>query len=116
MAEPYHYIRFRWWTGVDLKEVSEDLRRFFSVETIDLPSNEHELSLLKDERNELKIRADTLIAIISCFRAILFQKDEAPFTARDLKLREKVLELYPHNRPTPLPWSFTHEPKFEIKR
>lgn len=80
------------------------------------PSNELEMSLMKDERNELKISADTLTVILSKFRAVLYQKEATPFTASDVELRKKVLELYPRNSPTPFPWSFTFEPKFEIAK
>ena len=32
---------------------------------------------------------------------------------RDMELREKVLKMYPRGRPTPFPWEFSSEPKFE---
>lgn len=113
MAEPYHYVRFRWWTRIDLKGVSEDLSGLFHVEMFVPPSDERELVFKKDVRRELKVSADTLTARLSAFRAVLSQKEAAPFTARDLELRKKVLELYPRSRPTPFPWLFGHEPKFE---
>lgn len=116
MAEPYHYVRFRWWSRVDLQKVSEDLSGLFSVEMIVLPSGERELVFKKDERRELKVSADTLTAWLSVFRAVLSQKEAFPFTARDLELRKKVLELYPRSRPTPFPWLFVHEPKFEVEK
>jgi len=116
MAEPYHYVRFRWWSRVDLKKVSEDLSELFRVEMFVPPSGERELVFRKDEREELKVSADTLTAWLSVFRAVLSQKEAAPFTARDLELRKKVLELYPRSRPTPFPWLFGHEPKFEVAK
>lgn len=116
MIEPYNYVRFRWSEGIDLKKVSEDLGRSFSVKMYIRPRDEHEISLLKDERDELKVSADTLSAFLSRFRAVLYQKEAAPFTAKDMEFRNKIFELYPRNRPTPFPWMFSHEPKFEIAK
>lgn len=112
-VEPYHYVRFRWWGGVDLKKVSENLEQSFMVEMNIRPSDKQELALLKDERDELKVCADTLFTMLSRFRAVLYQKNAAPLTATDMKLRKTVLELYPRNRSTPFPWAFSSEPKFE---
>lgn len=61
---------------------------------------------------ELKLKADTLNAFISLTRAILFQKERAPFTPRDMELRKRILEIYPRNRPTP--FLINDEPKFEV--
>ena len=116
MIKSYRHVRFRWWEGIDLKKVSEDLGRSFSVEMDIRPSDEYEISLITDERDELKVNADTLSAMLSRFRAVLYQKEAAPFTARDMALRKKVLELYPRNRSTPFPWMFSHEPEFEIAK
>jgi hypothetical protein len=116
MIEPYHYVRFKWWEGIDLKKVSEDLGRSFSVKMYIRPRDNLEFIFEKDERDELKVSSDTLSAMLSRSRAVLYQKEVAPFTARDMELREKVLELYPRNTPTPFPWSFSYEPKFEIAK
>jgi hypothetical protein len=73
-----------------------------------------ELVLHKDEREELKVSSNTLTAMLSAFRAVLYQKEAASFTERDMKLREKVLELYPRKRSTPFPIPLISiEPKFE---
>ncbi len=114
MAEPYHYVRFRWWSRVDLEKIAEDLRAPFSVKKIDWPRDERELSLLKDERTELEVEADTLTARLSPFRALLSQKEAAHFTEKDVELRRRVTEIYPRDRPTPFPWQFIPEPKFEV--
>ncbi len=53
----------------------------------------------------MKIEADTLRARLSSNRAVLYQRENAPFTARDMALRGRVMELYPHNSPTPFPFS-----------
>lgn len=114
MADTYHYVRFKWWTRVDLSKISKELSPKFSVEMASLPSDKMEIALHKDERNELKVKSDTLIAYLSPFRAVLSQKQPSPLTSKDMELRKKIIELYPRERPTPFPWSFSKEPKFEI--
>lgn len=114
MAQPYHYVRFKWWRIVDLKEIARELGGVFSIEPLKMPRNDRELSLLKDMREELRVKADTLGAMLSPVRAVLFQREAAPFTARDMELRRRVLELYPRDRPTPFPMFFSEEPKFEV--
>ena len=114
MGEPYHYVRFRWWSRVDLEKASKDLEKFFSVERISLPSDKNEFSMYKDEREELKVTADTLTAFLSAFHVVLSQKTAAPFTSKDVALRKQILEMYPQSRPTPFPWSFSWEPKYEL--
>lgn len=116
MVEPYNYVRFRWWSRVDLEKVAEDLRAPFSIRKINWPRDEREMSLLKDERTELEVKADTLTARLSYFRALLSQKEAAPFTEKDVELRRKVIEIYPRDRPTPFPWEFIPEPKFEVAK
>jgi len=115
MSQPYNYVRFRWWTPVDLEKVYEELKGDYVVGKKEWPSSEMEVSLFKDERVELSVVADTLHATLSPFRAILSQGKAAPFTQRDVKLRDKVVELYPRNRPSPFPWEFSVEPKFEVE-
>ena len=111
-----YYVRFEWWNGIDLRIVQTDLSQSFIAEMNTKPSTELEMSLLKNERSELKVSAYTLTVILSKFRAVLYQKDATPFTTRDVELRKKILELYPRNSPTPFPWSYTFEPKYEIAK
>ena len=115
MIEPYYYVRFRWGKDININEVSKDLSLSFSVELNTHPRDSlgHMIGLGGDE---LKVTADTLTARMSRFRAVLYQKKAAPFTIRDIELRNKVLELFPHNRSSPFPWSLTHEPKFEMAK
>ena len=113
IKQPYHYVRFRWWRRVNLEEVVKVLGRNFLVEEIDLPKKGFSGSIL-DEKEELKVKADTLTANLSPFRAVLSQSETAPFTLKDLELRESIFELYPRSRPTPFPWEFSSEPKFDV--
>lgn len=100
---------------MDTDELSRELSVEFEVKPANAPeSTKHEISLYKDVRDEILIKADTLGAYVSRVRAVLFQRDTAPFTPRDMELRRRILEVYPRDRPTPLPWSFSGERPFEV--
>ena len=98
----------------DLKKVSEDLGRSFSVKMYLRPPDEREINIQKDERDELNVSADTLSAMLSRNRVVLYQKEAAPFTARDMELRKRILELYPRSTQAPVPWLISWEPQFEV--
>ncbi len=115
MSEPYHHVRFRWWERADIDKIAEKIRESYSVDMKHWPRDNHDLSLRKDDRDELVVSADTLTAYLSGFKVVLFQKRAAKLTRRDAELREKVGEMYPHDRPTPFPWSFSLETKFEVE-
>jgi hypothetical protein len=73
-------------------------------------------SLQDDVRNETEVKADTLFARLSPFRAVLYQKKKALFTKRDMELRQTVLALYPRSTATPVPFRFGEkEPTFEAQ-
>jgi hypothetical protein len=114
MAESYYHIRYRWWTKVDLEELEGELFQEYRVVKHGLPPQELELTLHKDDRIELIVKSDTLTATISGIRAYITQKESAPFTSKDMKLRKKVIDLFPRTRPSPLPVMFHKEPKFEV--
>jgi len=114
--KPYHYVRFRWWRGLDLREVAGELgEESFQVELLDMPSGEGDIALGRGDREGLRVKADTLYARLSPYRATLYQRSPAPFTQRDLELRRRILELYPRDRPTIFPWSFSVEPPFQVE-
>ena len=112
--KPYFYVRFRWFKGVDLKKVTRELKTQVSVEEVDIPEkgffavDEFPFS----ERERVRLKADTLAARLSPFRAVLFQKKLEPFTERDLELRKRILTLYPRSRPT---IGYKKEPPFLVK-
>jgi len=115
MAKPYTYVRFTWWREVELKEVAEELKGGFTIEPVKAPRDDIEISLYKDMREELRIKSDTLVAYLSPIRVTISQKTPAKFTKKDLELRKRLMELYPRDRPTPFPWEFSREPKFEVE-
>jgi hypothetical protein len=115
MSSKYSYVRFRWWSPLSLDKAVEELSGFKTKKMI-YPKGSAELSLLKDVRDEVEVEADTLQAFLSPFRAVLNQREAKPFTARDMELRERVMKMYPSDRPTPFPWEFSSEPRFEKEK
>jgi len=115
LRRKYTYVRYTWWNEVDIDELSDELSRMFEVKPVGYPEiTKHELSLYKEVRDEILVKADTVGAYISKVRAVLFQRERAPFTSRDLELRRRLLELYPRDRPSPFPWGFSDEEPFEV--
>jgi len=58
---------------VDIDELSGELSTEFEVKHLPNPGNpRYEFSLLMDARREILVKADTLKAYISRFRAVLF--------------------------------------------
>lgn len=112
--KPYHFVRFRWWNKADLERIAEELGERFSVEWSIGPRTETEIDLRKAERDVFKVKADTLGVFLDIYKAMLYQREPAPFTARDIELRDRIFELYNRDRPTPFPWEFLEEPKFMV--
>ena len=114
MSKPYHYARFRWGDEVDLGDVANDFLKDFTVKFIILPTFDADLTLRTDKRYKLQVTADTLTAFLAGSRATLSQKRQAPFTRKDIQLRTKILELYPHSRPSLLHIYSSKEPTYDV--
>ena len=112
MSKPYRHSRFKWLFGGDLNDVKKELEKDFDVETIIRPKSDTELDPWKMDRDEIKVKADTLTVSISRMKAVLFQKNAAPFTEKDVLLRKKIFEMYPRISPFPFQL-YRREPKFE---
>ena len=98
--EPYSYARYTWSKNVNVDKEAKQLGSDFEIKPINTPElSDQEVAIYKTTRKEIIVKADTVGAIIGTFRAILYQKDKAPFTTRDLLLRQKILELYPRTSP-----------------
>jgi len=82
MSEPYHHVRFRWWEKADIDKIAEELGANYDVNTKHHPRDKTELSLHKDDRDELIVSADTLTAHLSGFRAVMSQRSAAKFKER----------------------------------
>jgi hypothetical protein len=109
----YYYQRFRWSNPVNLKVAYDKLKETFRVGPF--PTHRPHSSFLVDNPEEIRVTADTLMALLSPFRAILNQREAKPFTAKDMELRTAVFDMYPRTRPTPLPMLFGKEPKFNVE-
>jgi hypothetical protein len=114
MTKPYHYVRFRWSRGLDFEEIMEDLGEMFQVEKLNRPYAATGISLHKENREQLKVKADTLGALLAHFRVVLYQRDPAKFTTADMQLRARILKMYPRISSTFFPWSFSKEPEFQV--
>lgn len=97
-----------------MSQVEKEMRDVFEVQQLKVYSDKSEIVVDPYAREELRVSADTISARLAPMRAVLYQKDPAPFTARDLDLRSRILKLYPRNRSTPFPFFYQEEPKFEV--
>lgn len=108
----YDYRRFRWWAPLNLDWAAWELASYSAVKKV-RPRDDREMTLYADERDEVYARADTLSAMIGPYRAILYQKESRPFTARDLTLRAWIFKNFDKITPTPFPWGGDSEPAYE---
>jgi len=116
MSSNYFYLRYTWVKRVDVKRLAENLSLSFELAPRKI-SDPGPLSIVgPDTKEAFQVRADTLYVYLSPVRATLFQKERKPFTERDLELRKRIFVHYPRNRATPLPWGFSDEPQFEVKK
>lgn len=65
---------------MDIEEFARELEgKGFTVRRIDLPGfTRYEISIYQNTRQEILVKADTLGAYISRFRATMFQREAAP--------------------------------------
>jgi len=112
-ARAYHYVRWRWWDRIDVDGLAEELSEEYEVRAIPDHGWDLELTYMKEMRDRYLIKSDTLTVFLSIFRVVMTQKKPAPFTAKDVELRERMLELFPEERLTFLPWQLSTEPEYE---
>ena len=111
--KPYRYVRFCWSQEYKLEKLAEELEANF---TLVKPPEKEVTNMMGRNLGVIEVKADTLFAFLSSDKAILFQKEKAPFTKRDMELRKAVFDLYLHNRTTPLSFPMGNiEPKFEVE-
>ena len=115
MAVPYHYVRWRWSDAIDIDKIADELSTSYNVKPIPDHGWDLELTYHKDFRDRYIIKSDTLTVFLSLFRIVMVQKRAAPFTKKDLELRERMLSLFPKERPTILPWQSNEETPFQIE-
>ncbi len=114
MTEAYHYARYRWWEKIDVDKLANELSEEYNVKPIKDHGWDLELTFLKDARDKYLVKSDTLSAFLSVYRAVMFQKVPLPFTAKDMKLRNQILKLFPKQRETILTTQVRKEPKFMV--
>ena len=112
--QAYRHVRYRWWDRVDLERAAEELGEKYTVEWSSGPTSDTDIDIRREEKTILRVKADTLGAYLDVYKAVMYQREAAPFTAKDSELREKLFERYNRDRPTPFPWSFLEEPKFVV--
>ncbi|TET72283.1 hypothetical protein E3J39_02730 [Candidatus Bathyarchaeota archaeon] len=115
MAENYRFVRFTWLERRDLEALGREMSDFFDVKTLLVPTDDWDIIPSPFEREGLRVRADTLTARLAPMRATIFQRENAPFTERDMELRRRILEIYPRDRGSPFALGVTDEPKFDIE-
>jgi hypothetical protein len=98
---PYFRVGFRWWSPFDVRKFAEKMEGVYALEVRDEIDMEDRIDIFRDLRVEMRVRADTLQAFISPYKAILFQDEVSPLSRRDLELEEFVRKTYPHVRDTP---------------
>ena len=98
-----------------MEEMEKEMNETFDVTQLNMPTDDREVVLNPLQREELKAKADTLMVRLAPVRAVLYQREAAPFTNKDLELRKNILELYPRERSTPFTLGFYREPKFRVK-
>jgi len=115
-SEPYLYVRYTWWKTHDIAGLTSKLKEKFTVIELRRPGGtEGMISLSEMDVAQIEVKADTLSAYLAPSKAVLFQKESAPFTKRDLELRQTILALYTHVLPGPLPFFYRREPKFKTQ-
>ena len=100
--KPYYKIRFRWWTPFDIDKFACEFGRIFDISFRYAFKEKGRIEIFTETRHEIRVKADTLYAFLSAYRAVLFQKKAAPFTERDRYLEEIILKCYLHTHSTPL--------------
>jgi hypothetical protein len=112
---PYYYVRWTWQRSYEAAELAEKLGGF-TVRFLNPPGKDGDMITVSNSEIEfLDVKADTLSARLASSKAVLFQKESAPFTKRDMELRSILFQLYNHSRGTPLPWPLNREPRFETQ-
>jgi hypothetical protein len=114
LPKKYHYVRYRWWEKIDVDKLADELSEEYNVKPIKDYGWDLELTLMKEARDRYLIKSDTLTVFLSIYRVVMVQKVAAPFTAKDLNLRNLLLKLFPKDRQTVLAIQSSKEPEFEV--
>jgi hypothetical protein len=115
MLSPYFFVKYTWFTHVDVNKLASELGSSFEVTTLKR-TDPGPMSIVGRTYVELfLVKGDTLNVFLAPVRATLFQKERKPFTQKDLELRNIISVHYPHTTSTPLPFGISKEPSFEVE-
>ena len=98
----YFKVRFRWWHPFNIEKFIEIHGKSFEIEARPDYIGWGKIEVFAEIRREYRVKADTLFAFITQFKAILFQKELASMTTQDEELKDLILREYPRTRDTPL--------------
>ena len=110
--KPYRFIRLVYRRKTDLAEISVRLSERF---TLIRPFVSKVNSYPAVELGSFEVKADTLYALLEADKATLFQKTRAPFTKKDLELRQTIFDLYPYHPHMPTN-VLGREPEFDVEK
>ena len=116
MSNLYHHVFFKWWTPANLDELFEDFKENFQVIVHQGEKGDNDPSIYHDDRNEIEVKSDNMVAFISKFRAVLSQVKDDPISQKDVQLRNAIKKHYPRDRPTPFPWEWNTEPVLKVDK
>jgi len=114
VSSSYFFVRHTWIQNVDVEKLAKDLGSSFEVVSLDRAEPGPTSIVGRETQEKFLVKGDTLQVYLSPIKATLFQESK-PFTQNDLRLRERIFAIYPHSRPTPFPWGFMQEPRFEVE-
>lgn len=100
-VKPYYTRRFRWWSPFDLEGFVKDHNSLYEIDRRPVFAQEGRIEIFLESRREIRVKADTLYAFLTSYRAIIMQKVLAPMTEKDRELEEFLLKKYPYKRETP---------------
>jgi len=102
LSRPYYKIRYKWLGSVKLDQLELELRGRYSVRMKEMPRDDLSISVYDEHNVELLVKADTLYAYAGTLKVTLFQKEAWPFTVHDETLKDRMFEIYPWKKSSPL--------------
>ena len=102
MSRPFYKIRYKWLGSVKLDQLLLELRGRYSVRMKEMPRDDLSISVFDEQNVELVVKADTLCAYAGILKVTLFQKEARPFTVHDETLKDRMFEIYPWTKSSPL--------------
>ncbi len=93
--------RYRWWKPLDIDEFTSNFNDTFKISFRPNLVAEDKIEIFSKDRREIRVCADTVSALLSPYRAVLYQREPAELTEKDRKLLEVVMETYPRSHNTP---------------